>query len=314
MCDIFEKEADRLQAVPATELNPSQRDMLAILRGTRDDRPTFPSGFRRELQHELDTALEDIDARFSVNKHVLSLVHQCEGRHVAVDEFHWSPRSARGTIAHVAIELSAGGLPLNPPFALVDSAIARIHQRMDTESLAEYLRDIDDAERAELRVSAADFVIKYQEMFPPLQDQWRINAESPIKAMANKRITLRGKIDLKLGSTNGNRSGSLIIDFKTGSPSFSDLDDLRFYALIETLRTGIPPFKWASVYLDSGIAEEEAASQDVLWSTMRRVTDGVRKIAELDAGREPKLTPGIGCRFCPSRSVCESAIDDYEPD
>lgn len=289
-------------------LAPAQTDTLDMLRVEPDKRPIVRRELRKELQEVLELELRDIEGPISIDKTPLSQVHQCEGRYLAVDMFEWRPANARGTVAHKAIELSVGGTRRITPTELVNAAMDRICEGPETQSLAGYLRSIDDAERAELRVSATDVVVKFSEMFPPLKDAWIPNAEATTAAFAGfRRVVFRGKIDLKLGDVRGDRSNTIIIDLKTGNPSFTDLDDLRFYALLETLRTGVPPFKWANAYLSAGRIESEDFDEDRIWAALRRAVDGARKISELQQGRKPKLTPGAACRFCPARLDCTEA-------
>ena len=65
-------------------------------------------------------------------------------------------------------------------------------------------------------------------------------------------MILRGKVDLALGRATGTQARVLIIDFKTGQVRSAHAEDLRFYAVIETIRVGVPPFRLATFSLDSG--------------------------------------------------------------
>ena len=291
------------------QLTPVQQETLDLLRGDANQRPVVDAGLRTALQAELDLATENIEGRLTIDKYRLNKVHQCEGLYSAIDVFEWRPATARGVIAHKAIELSVGGVKRTTPHKLVDMACERICESPENPSLADYLRQIDDGERAELRSEASNLIIGFMEMFPPLQPHWIPHAEATTAAITGrKRIVCRGKIDLKLGQLDGARSNTVIIDMKTGNPAFSHLDDLRFYGLLETLRTGMPPFQWANVYLSSGKIEIERCSEAILWTSLRRLIDGIHKIARLELdNKEPHLTPGVGCRFCPAQPTCEQA-------
>jgi hypothetical protein len=289
-------------------LNPAQTETLNVLRGDPGARPTITPALRTDLQAFIDAELAEVDGPLTISKWMLSNVHDCEGRYLAKDEFSWKPSNARGTVVHKALELSTGGRNSVPPMTLVDHAMRRLCEAPDTQSLAEYLRTIDDGERAELRVAATDLVMKFFEMFPPLRDAWHPNAEASTAAFAgHRRIIFRGKIDLRLGTLHHERASTLILDFKTGNPSFADREDLRFYALLETLRTGVPPFRWANLYLSAGRTEHEDFSEGALHAAARRLVDGTRKIAALHAGAQPSLSPGPTCTFCPARHDCEAA-------
>lgn len=207
-------------------------------------------------------------------------------------------------MAHKAVELGIHwkGEPL--PLELVDEAMARLNQE---HWLADFLQTCTDAERAELRSEAGDRVAKFQECFPPLQARWRPVTESAqIVDLADGRIRLRGKVDLTLGQARGTQAGKVVIDLKTGAPNPDHRDDLRFYALLDTLRIGVPPRLVASFYLDLGEARTEAVTEGILHATVARTVDAARRYAALQAGTtEPIHRPSFGCRWCIALGACE---------
>jgi RecB family exonuclease len=287
--------------------------MLDVLRGNPGERPQIRPELQRELHLFMARELEHVEHKMVISKRQLGLIHKCEGLYMAPSDFQWNPRNARGTIAHKAIELSSGGHNRVTPMALVEAAMERLCE--SRESVGDYIRGTGEAERAELRASTVDLVSSFIELFPPIPDHWKPVAEATTAASITDEVTLRGRIDLKLGSARGKEPGSLIIDFKTGVPSFGDLDDLRFYGLVECLRTGVPPFRWASVYLEPGRAEQETASEGALWAAAKRCVDAIIKIDALEQlGKEPELTPGPGCRFCPVRDDCPVSAADNPQD
>jgi hypothetical protein len=83
-------------------------------------------------------------------------------------------------------------------------------------------------------------------------------------------------------------------------------DDLRFYALIEALRLGVPPFRVGSLYLDEGRLSTEDIDAAVLEAAAVRVLHGAAKLAELRSrARAPRRSPGPACRWCPLLGNCE---------
>ena len=68
----------------------------------------------------------------------------------------------------------------------------------------------------------------------------------------------------------------MIIDLKSGGASTQHRDDLRFYALLETIRIGVPPRLVASYYLDQGLAHAESVTEGMLDATLARTVDGAR--------------------------------------
>lgn len=293
--------------------NPAQAEVLAALGARPGERPAFDPRLRHELRDELEDRLTPLVERFPeddtlwVSKHLLSSVHGCEGMFLARDaeEFAWTPANARGKVSHKAIELSVSWRGDPAPGLLVDEAIARLIASTDRISL--YLGALGEGERAELHSEAVERVSKFQECFPVLEARWRPVAESRLRAdLCSDRVVLSGKVDLTVGRPDGVRAGKVLVDLKTGGFAPSHADDLRFYALIETLRLGVPPRLLASYYLDGGRLHDEPVTEAVLHSALERVVQGVdAAVALRHEGREPVLRPGAPCRWCPRQDECE---------
>ena len=321
--------ADRYGGAVATEgltqpdLNPAQQQVLDLLGATADERPTFEPTLRHELRADLEHQLAhlagdlDPDDPFFVSKHKLGSVHGCEVRMLADEAvgFEWSVPTARGTVAHKAIELSVNWRGEPTPAELVDESIARLANGGD--SLAEFLQRASEVDRVELRGEALDRVTKFSESFPPLLARWRPVTESRARVeLADGRIVLSGKVDLSLGQAKGTTAGKVLIDLKTGGFAPVHLDDLRFYALLETIRIGVPPRLVATYYLDSGTPRTESVTVGLLEATVARVADGVDRLVGLAHGTvEPRLRPGPACRWCVALADCETGrahLDDHD--
>ena len=296
------------------DLTPTQRRVLTEVMGLGQARPSFDPGLGLRLRDELETALSGVadglgDQQLSVSKQALAEVHACERHHVAqAGSFAWSVATATGTVTHKAIELGAVMRWPPGPEELVDLALDRLAADLDWGPGA-WLVAADPVEQAELRGAVLDRILKFSDEFPPLKLSWRPRLESSLSTgLCADRIWLRGRVDLALGRATGSTAGVLIVDFKTGRPGRSGADDLRYYALLETLRTGVPPFRVASWYLDSGQCHAEDVNEDLLASAARRVIDGVRLLSELRTeGREPTINPGPACGYCICRDDCEGA-------
>jgi hypothetical protein len=92
-------------------------------------------------------------------------------------------------------------------------------------------------------------------------------------------------------------------------------DDLRFYALLDAIRLGVPPRLVASFYLDLAEARTEPVTDDLLDAAVARTVDGVRRLAALRAGSvEPVHRPSPACRWCLHLGDCaigrEWLVDD----
>ncbi len=301
-------------------LNPAQEEIVELLGANRASRPEFSPTIRKQLQEYIDKGLTPLcelaksqkDAVF-VNKHTLAQVMGCEKRFLAevASPFEWSPALARGTVAHKAIELSIHWGREVDPLTLVDEALARLSET-DT-SLGDWLQTITEVERAELRAESNDRVNKFLECFPPLKSSWRPVTESRLRLEVDDTFVFSGKVDLTLGSAEGNLAGKVLIDLKTGRFSPQHIEDLRFYALIECIRVGTPPRRTASYYLDEGKPVVEDITVEVLFAAASRLIDGTTKMVELaNDQREPKLVTGPSCRWCPALHDCDSGKSSLE--
>ncbi len=294
---------------PPPALNPAQEEALHLLREPRAERPEVRPELRTELRQFLEEGLAplvgDLDRPLVLSKHVLTSVHGCEARHVDEAErpFEASAATVRGMVAHKAIEFSVSNMEASPG-RLVERAIARLTD--GDRWAAPWLRQCDETDRAEVRAAAVDHVSKFIECFPPLNPGWRPVPESSLRnELCAGRVVLRGKVDLTLGASEGLRASKVIVDFKTGGRATSHIEDLRFYALVETLRLGVPPWKVVSYYLDAAAFHVEVVTEGMLEAAARRVIAGAAKLLELQRGaREPTRTGGPTCSWCPLFDDC----------
>jgi hypothetical protein len=210
---------------------------------------------------------------------------------------------------HKALELSVAlGDDTPPAGALVEHALTSL--KADDRSLSDWLNEADPFDVAELRAGANETVAKLFECWPPLLRAWSPRSETAIATeLCGDTVRLSARVDLVLGIGKGMEARALVVDLKTGEPRATHLDDLRFYALVHTLRLGVPPFRVASYYLDTATFHAEDVSEDLLVGAARRVAEACRRILELEAGlRAPTINPGPQCSWCELSGSCEGAV------
>ena len=238
-------------------LSPAQQEVVEQIGAKRETWPEFPAELRVQLKEFIRDGVADHVERLPsdhkgvwANKHAVATVHGCEKRYLADREFPgWSVPLARGTVVHKAIEFSINwqGTPI--PADLVDESLASLE--FGEQNIADFLKELGDAERAQLRSDAVDLVSKFDECWPDLKKQWRPVTESKVRMdLFEGKVVVQGKIDLTLGRAEGLRAGKVLVDLKSGKVQPYHLDDLRFYAVIEAVRIGVPPRRIASYYLD----------------------------------------------------------------
>ena len=296
------------------ELNPAQREVVAQIGARRDTWPEFPAELRYELRGELEKGMAEQVARLPAshggvwaNKHALSAVHGCEKRYLAeLDSWDgWSVPLARGTVVHKAIEYSINWRGTPTPADLVEEAIANLE--FGEQNIAEFLQGMSESDRAQLRSDAVDLVTKFDECWPELKRQWRPVTESKVRLdLFDRKVVLQGKIDLTLGRAEGLKAGKVLVDLKSGSFQPQHLHDMRFYAVIEAVRIGVPPRRLASYYLNQGRFHPEDVSEELLFSTVQRIVDGVNRMIQLELdGDTPRVATSPACRWCRALDTCE---------
>jgi CRISPR/Cas system-associated exonuclease Cas4 (RecB family) len=311
-----------------TLLTPAQQEVLDLLRATDRERPEVPADLRDDLRAELEDGLrplaDGLDRPLFVAKAALGRVLACEAHHLHEEAapFEWSVATARGTVAHKAIQFSVHRRDDPTPLRLVDDALERLADDPNA-SIAPWLLELAESARAELRSDVNTMVAAFLELWPPLQASWRPETESPRRVeLCGGMVILSGRVDLTLGAPRGLRAGRVVVELKTGRRHAGHADDLRYYALLDTLRSGVPPFSLVGYELDAGRFSVEPVTEATLEAAVRRTIAAATKLLELRLGlRSPAATPGPTCRWCGLRDTCEVAdgrladeIDDDQED
>jgi len=304
-----------VESVTENDLAPVQQTVLKALAKEPGFVP-LPTKLIEDIRHQMHSLVSDIaeqlepDQALWVSKNKVTTVHGCEGHYLAnLGNFEWTVANVRGTVVHKAIELATNWKGDFTPSDVVDEALDRVAAD-ERISAAQFVDSLSDSDRAELRSSAIDLYTKFEECFPPLKAAWRPVLESGARyEMFDKRIIMSTKTDLTLGAA-GNK---VIIDVKTGTLHPHHREELRFYALVEALRTGLAPRKLATLSLLTARIDVEDVTEGVLQAATRKTADAVRKMYELErARREPKLVPSSTCRWCPLADSCAAGQEYLE--
>ena len=287
----------------------------------REERPRFRAELAHEMRHELEArigaALDELpegEALFVTKARLADLHQRCEGlfvaNHLGEGIFAYGMRLAIGKVVHKAVEVGVYARGLSEA-ELVDRVIRRAAD--EDQGFAEYLDTLDPIDRAELEAQAVRLTQVFRSTFPPLEKAWTPAVEMTHKVeLADGRVVLHSRPDLSLGGADQEdplRARRLILELKTGPDRPEHDEDVRFYALVATLFFGVPPFRVATVHLDSGTWRYQDVTEDLLRSAARRVADGCLRAVALLRGRDPVLRPGAWCGWCPRSQTCpESSV------
>jgi PD-(D/E)XK nuclease superfamily protein len=297
------------------DLTEPQRRTLDRLIGTAP-RPSFPPDLGRALRARIEDRVRGLNLaeQLWLGKEKLNDHGRCEGKFLSAvlgeaPPFEHSPKSAAGVLLHRAIEVDVGAREALDPHEIASRAADRLSER--EERFSEYWRDLDVAAQDEQLMEVVRGVTLFQASFPPLREMRRELtpvSELGVKSeLADGALVLSGKIDLVLGApdrADPTRATRLAIDLKTGGAYPEYPEDMRFYALVMTLRFGVPPYRAASFFLDSGEWQAEDITLEILEHAADRVVAAVTAAGSLSAGAEPSLVPGPYCGWCPRAERC----------
>lgn len=300
---------------------PAHQRLVEDLLAWDAPRPLGDPGLADRLRDALEAGLAPLVDRvpagerlFLSKSRVQALV--CDGRYLDQQEspFTWSPQLAGGKLAHRAIELDQAAGREVPP----DQVVAHAWQERATEvgSLAQWLNQLAPLEASALRQVVEQRVTDFRDTWPLLPPQAHLRLEHRIDAtLAEGRLLVSGTPDLSIGGVRDDRCRMLLVDLKTGRRNpMAERQDLRLYALLATLKYGLPPFRWATYYVSEGAWDAEDLDEDLLWGAVRRLVDAADRAATLELDRpdeaDLRLVGGAWCRYCGRREHCPAAPED----
>jgi hypothetical protein len=283
-------------------LTPAQQRTLEALRRSEGDPVVFDRAVVAELRDHAAEALGDLgerlgDGNLAVNKFNVAEVLTCETHFVSPGPFAWTPALACGKVSHRAIELQLNWRGEPTPTELVDDALARLGD--DDNSFGDWVAGLGPGDEADLRGRSIARVTQFVECFPPLRHSWHPVTEAQVRWPVGGPILLRAKADIVIGKAVGDESRKVLIDLKSGRIYDRHREDLRFYALVETLAREVPPRMVASFSLEAGEAVVDEVGEAMLRTSLRRTLDAIERMIELTVeGRPPRPGPSAGCFRC----------------
>ncbi len=150
--------------------------------------------------------------------------------------------------------------------------------------------------------------------WPCLDPGWELIPEYPVGAdLVGGRVRVAGRVDLALGANQvelGNviRRERVLIELRSGQPTTDHRAEHLLYALLETLGTGVAPWRAATFWLDQGTFLVDTITLELLTVAARRLVHAARRLIELGNGRPPTRQAGWRCSWCPLAEHCEERL------
>jgi hypothetical protein len=268
-----------LRADPACPVAPIQGgELLARLRGDTSLRPVIDPGLSGGLREWLEDGLCGFPVRpdqpLVVTKQLLR--DAMAGRTENADRREPTVPMAIGVLMDALFRQLVTVGSIEDPMS---DALAALGVDPRRAEIIDFVERLGDGERSELEDEVETQSAIVVRRWPRLSPSWLPRTQERIAVpLAGGAVVLVGIIDLMIGLPSTGRASVGIIEAKSGRPRIEDREDLRFYALLETLRSGAAPFRTATFYTRTGDTDVEDVSDQALASSVQRVLAGLGRI------------------------------------
>jgi PD-(D/E)XK nuclease superfamily len=289
-----------------------ERDgMLRRLRGDGVPRPAIDPGLAGGLRDWLEDGLVEVVATLPpgldvvrVNKETLNQVLVCEAHLVARRQ---APRVgtvelARGSLVDALFRQWVTTGAIDDPW---NDAVAAFDVEGDGDGVTAFVDGLPAKLRRRLMDEVAEHCDHIVERWPVPSPAWLPRTQERLEVpLCGGRVVLAGVVDLVLGSPAQDRASVCLVELKSGARRLEHRGDLHFYALLEALRSGAPPFRIATYYSGTGELDAEPVGEDTLVSALSRALDGTIRLCRIAAGVEPPRRPNHLCGWCVGLARC----------
>jgi hypothetical protein len=191
---------------------------------------------------------------------------------------------------------------LGDPF---EDGLAALEADGNADEVAGFLRALPADRRRAVADEVAEHAARITASWPVPSPAWLARTQERLLVpLAGGRVVLSGVIDLALGTPSSGQASVCVVEVKSGRRRVEHRADLHLYALMETLRSGAPPFRVATYYTATGELDVEPVGRDALVTALHRVLQGTTGLCRLAAGAEPRRTPNPLCAWCSALPGC----------
>ncbi len=266
---------------------PARARLAAVLLAWGSPRPLVPVGLVAELRGVLVRTAGELPPDRTVT---VTAGRSAESGPGPVTPFVHDRANVRGALTQAAVERDLLDGHRGTSAALVAGVWAEAASRApgDPRSRSWWLNHLPPPQADDLRAELVELLDGFREVWPALPaDGVVVRPGRTVQVeLLPARATLRGRVGPRIDSVRvDDRARVLLLDLRTSRPRPDrDRRRLRELALLETLATGRPPFRWASLHLTDGRAEVEDLDPGVLRATARLVAQRFGAVAGGPAG------------------------------
>jgi hypothetical protein len=240
-----------------------------------------------------------------VTKEALTGVLTCEAHLVArrAAPRVVSAELARGSMVDALFRQWVTTGRLDDPWS---DALAAVGVGGDPDGIAGFVEELPAERRQALVEEIEEHAAGLVARWPVPSPTWLPRTqERVVVPLVGGRVVMSGVVDLAFGGPAGERASVCVVELKSGRRRVEHRGDLHFYALLETLRSGAPPFRIATYYTRTGELDVEAVGEDVLVGAVERVLAGAVRLCRLAGGTEPVRSPNGLCAWCSDLPRCD---------
>ncbi len=296
---------------PAPPMPPAVAPLLDRLRAPGHPRPAVDPELAGGLREWLEDALAEPVAGLAddvgdirVRKDALTQVLVCEGHFAASRGAPRvvTPELARGSLVDALFRQWVTVGEVGEP---ITDALAALEADGGGDGVVAFVGDLGLEPRRALAEEVAAHVERIRADWPVPSPAWLPRTQDRIMVpVAGGRVVLSGVVDLAMGGPAIDQASVCLVEVKSGARRIEHRADIHFYALLETMRAGAPPFRVATYYSATGELDVESIGEDVLVGALQRVLGATIRMCRLAAGSAPVLTPNPLCAWCAGLPGC----------
>lgn len=179
----------------------------------------------------------------------------------------------RGALVATLFRLFVTSGKSENPFADACAVLFAEPQHQETANFVATLaeRDLRGLER-EIVLHARNLESRWPVLSPSWMPRTGVAMAAPLDG---GRVILRGMADLAIGLPNREVPSICLVSVRSTPLHHAHREELRFLGLIETLRSGVPPFRLATYSTLTGEVVAEAVTEDLLKNTVMNTISAI---------------------------------------
>jgi len=256
------------------EPSPGVRPVLERLRGNPSRRPPADSSLAGGLREWLEDGVGAVAGKLPPDAPPMRIDRWTMSGFPPFDPRAplTAPWARRELLASLFRQLVVTGR-IDDPFADAVEALAADERGA---RVLDGLHLLPAAERDAVRQAVAAGALTMGSHWGAVPQAWRPRTQDRIRIpLAGGRVVLATTIDLVLGTPPAAQRSVCTVDLSTGAGPPCDRRGRHFTGLLETLRSGAPPFRVATYHPTSGELHADDLADDHLTASVQQVIDAV---------------------------------------